>query len=430
MKCNMSYSIGLKHEYRCIQNTITYYRSCVKFLIDIVSMEFYNTTTMTKLEFQNYIEKCVHNTSSNMAKYPSFDDKFYKFPSYLRRAAISEAVGIVRSYKSLLQNWELTKQGKKPHLNRNRAVMPCFFKKNMFEMTGSHSCKIKLYINNDWRWKEFIMKKSDIDYIRRYFSSLDISPVIEKRNKKYALRFLFQKETKLPEKVSTVCAVDLGINHDAVCSILKEDGTVIARKFINYAIEKDHLYRIVNQIKKAQSKGNRRTPKLWRYADNYNKAICNDTVKDIVCFVAEYDVDCIVCEHLEMKGKLHGSKKQKLHLWRKKEILRKIEARAHREGMRFTTVSATRTSKLAYDGSGKVKRNSNNYSLCTFVTGKQYNCDLNASYNIGARYFIREKLKTLSESKRLAIEAKVPECAKRTDSTLSTLISLDAVLSA
>ena len=34
------------------------------------------------------------------------------------------------------------------------------------------------------------------------------------------------------------------------------------------------------------------------------------------------------------------------------------------------------------------------YSLCRCQTGKQYNCDLNASYNIGARYDIRELLKT------------------------------------
>ncbi|MGN0005305.1 MAG: hypothetical protein ACI37Z_04985 [Candidatus Gastranaerophilaceae bacterium] len=46
------------------------------------------------------------------------------------------------------------------------------------------------------------------------------------------------------------------------------------------------------------------------------------------------------------------------------------------------------TSKLAYDGTGRVLRgkygNHNTYELCTFITGKIYNCDLSASYNIGA----------------------------------------------
>jgi hypothetical protein len=65
-------------------------------------------------------------------------------------------------------------------------------------------------------------------------------------------------------------------------------------------------------------------------------------------------------------------------------------------GIRVSHVNAWNTSSLAYDGTGKVERGVNhNYSICRFTTGKVYNCDLNASYNIGARYFIREIIKTL-----------------------------------
>lgn len=66
--------------------------------------------------------------------------------------------------------------------------------------------------------------------------------------------------------------------------------------------------------------------------------------------------------------------------------------------------------------------------MCTFETGKRYHCDLSASYNIGARYFIREILKSLPVKARLGIEAKVPQCTKRTTCTLSTLLSLNAEL--
>ncbi|MBQ9328526.1 MAG: transposase, partial [Solobacterium sp.] len=90
-------------------------------------------------------------------------------------------------------------------------------------------------------------------------------------------------------------------------------------------------------------------------------------------------------------------------------------------------------SKLAFDGSGTVKRGRGisenaSYSVCQFQNGKMYNCDLNASYNIAARYFVREILKSLSETARLATLAKVPECAKRTTCTLSSLFRLNAVL--
>ena len=62
------------------------------------------------------------------------------------------------------------------------------------------------------------------------------------------------------------------------------------------------------------------------------------------------------------------------------------------------------------------------------TTGKVYNCDLNASYNIGARYFAREITKSLPARVRQRMEAKVPSCAKRSTCTLSTLISLNAEL--
>ena len=74
--------------------------------------------------------------------------------------------------------------------------------------------------------------------------------------------------------------------------------------------------------------------------------------------------------------------KQKLHLWRKRDIQRRCEYQAHRKRMRVSRICAWNTSRLAYDGSGAVTRDWENHSLCTFQTGKRYNCDLSASYNI------------------------------------------------
>ena len=70
----------------------------------------------------------------------------------------------------------------------------------------------------------------------------------------------------------------------------------------------------------------------------------------------------------------------------------------------------------------------NNYSICVFPNGKTYHCDLNASYNIGARYYIREILKSLPETARLDIETKVPQCTRRSTCTLSTLFNLNAAM--
>ena len=78
---------------------------------------------------------------------------------------------------------------------------------------------------------------------------------------------------------------------------------------------------------------------------------------------------------------------------RKRDIQTRGEHPAHRRGMRISRICAWNTSRLAYDGSGTVVCDPGNHSLCTFQNGKRYNSDLSASYNFGARYFIRELVK-------------------------------------
>ena len=126
--------------------------------------------------------------------------------------------------------------------------------------------------------------------------------------------------------------------------------------------------------------------------------------------------------------------RQRIHHWRANYVQRMVTDKAHRLGMHVSHVNAWGTSRLAFDGSGRLLRGKDagfsTAALCRFQNGKIYNCDLNASYNIGARYFIREILKTLPAKERLRIEAKVPQCCKRSTCTLSTLISLYAELNA
>ena len=110
-------------------------------------------------------------------------------------------------------------------------------------------------------------------------------------------------------------------------------------------------------------------------------------------------------------------------------IYKVLAQRAHQYGLRIARVNARYTSRLAFDGSGWSKRGreiapETPYALMEFPTGKIYNADLNASYNIGARFFIRHLLKTVTATQRLALEAKVPQVAKRSTCTLSDLINL------
>lgn len=175
-------------------------------------------------------------------------------------------------------------------------------------------------------------------------------------------------------------------------------------------------------------------PGLWAKTRGVNAYISVKTARFIVDTAMMFGVDTIVMEVLDLKGRKRGSKKQRLSLWRAKYVQSLVEVKAHRAGIRISRVCAWNTSRLAFDGSGRVLRGGetakvgNNYSLCEFPNGKVYNCDLNASYNIGARYYIREILRNQSERTRLALTAKVPSLARRSTCTLSDLKDLRAAL--
>ena len=119
-------------------------------------------------------------------------------------------------------------------------------------------------------------------------------------------------------------------------------------------------------------------------------------------------------------------------MWKKNTIQKIVEHKAHRNGIRVTHICAWNTSKLAFDGSGEVIRGKKagftTYELCKFNNKKIYNCDLSASYNIGARYFIREIQKILPAKVWSDALAKVPECQKRSQCTYNTLVKILKVL--
>jgi len=440
MKMILSYGIKITGHKRIFDDTVAIYRDAVEYIINIANESYDIWKEEYSLKIYNAIEKLIHNTKGNKA-ICDFDKRFYKFPSYLRRAAVADAVGAVKSFRSNCKNWEESKspdKGKPPRLNAKTHLMPALYKDGNFKRTGEYAAKIKIYHQKDWAWLSITLRKSDADYIRKNCSSFkELSPVLMKRNKSYEIRLSFENHVTLTDKQNMIVAVDLGVTNAAAMCAMLPDGTVTGRKFISFPVEEDHLRKSISYTKKAQRSGSYKTPKLWAIAKGINHDISIKTAKAIVAFAEEVNADVIVMEHLDMQGKMKGSKKQRLHLWRKKEVLEIAASLAHKAGMRISTVCAWNTSRLAFDGSGRVKRGKEidrPYGIVQFqskkkgIKGKEYSADLNAAYNIGARYYIRTILKSLSVTVRLRAEAKVPSVRKRSTCVLSDLISLNAEL--
>lgn len=317
-------------------------------------------------------------------------------------------------------------------------VYPAMYRDNCYVRVDTYTARIKVFIRNTWDWITVHLRKSDVDYILHHCQQRkECVPTLQKRGKRWYLDFPFQRDCELNNTDvfnQTIVAVDLGINSCCTCAVMRSDGTIIGRKFLRLPKEYDSLNRKISHIKYAQRHGSRCVRLLWKFADGVNDDIAVKTAQFIIDTAVLYNADTIVFEHLDLKGKKRGSKKQRLHLWKAKRVQTVVTDKAHALSMRISRINAWNTSRLAFDGSGRILRGresaktNGNYSLCEFQTGKVYNCDLNASYNIGSRYFVREILKSLPVTDGQRIRAKVSGCAKRSTCTLSTLIRLDAEL--
>ena len=431
MKITSSYGMKLMGDLNALENSIRIYRDALHFVIPIVDMHW---DEVKDFEYSNqrvmYVEKLIHSTANRQACY-NFDEKFPKFPTYLRRAVLNRALGIVSSYRSNLVNWEKDPKGQEPQLSFTHYAYPAYYKKGLFKNFDPvrQTVELKVFKNGDWVFDIYKLKTSDCTYYQTHLTGKKQNvPIIQKKGRRFCATFSYEENVPLipEESINKICAVDLGLGTDATCSIMDQDGTVYARKFISFSEEHDRLHTQLGRIKRNQKRGSRHNKTLWRKVSGISQDIADKTVKAILDFGNEHGVDVFVLEYLDFKGK---NAVKRAHFWRYKRIYKVLAQRAHQYGLRIARVNARNTSRLAFDGSGWSKRGreitpETPYALMEFPNGKTYNADLNASYNIGARFFIRHLLKTVTATQRLALEAKVPQVAKRSTCTLSDLINL------
>ena len=278
MKTVSSYGAELRKQNIPIRQTLDIYRSAVSCLTEIYAQIWDELAAITEPKKRfNTAEHLVHSTKKNQARF-DFDLCFPKLPSYLRRAAIQHALGSVSSYKTRLELWKKTNQkGGGPKLVCDNHAMPVFYRDVMYredteEKDGAY---LKLYDGHDWKWFRVSLRHTDMEYLRKNWAGKRAAaPVLEKRHHKYFLRFSYTEEvplTRASAKEQIICSVDLGLNTDAVCTIMRSDGTVLGRKFIDFPSEKDRMYRVLGRISRFQRKhGSVQVKSRWDYAKRLN----------------------------------------------------------------------------------------------------------------------------------------------------------------
>ena len=407
---------------KIFDDTIDIYNKALSFYIGVINKEWNNLEQFTSSKDKlNYIESITHITKKHTNIKYSFDKEFYKFPSYLRRACIMEAIGVLSSHKTRVIQWKEDREktlskGRKFYkkesiLNLNPNSFPIFYKSNMFKKIEDGKALIKIYKDNDWKWIEIKYStknlKSGQNY--RFYGYKEQNPMLVKSGKKYFLHIPYTANIKLnstPLKDRKVIGVDLGLTNSAVCSCIDFNGTVIDRLFINQSVEKDRLNHQLHKLSKAKRASGILNPKpnYWRKINNLQNSITQDTADKIIKFALKHNADVIVFEYLEkmkIPKDFYGAKRlrAKLQYWAKRKIQNITITKAKSLGIRHSKVLARGTSMYAFDGSGLVKRLGKR-DLAKFKNNKIYHADLSASYNIASRYFIKEILKPFSEIKK------------------------------
>ncbi|WAN70268.1 transposase [Moorena producens JHB] len=380
--------------------TVRVYRRACRYLVGIIYTHWGELGSLTAEQLTPAVEKLMHQTAKRpRVKYPQFKNSFYKFPSYYRRAAISFAAGQVSSFVTRYQNWQRGNRKKKiskpPRLNAKAGCYPTLYKGQCYKLHGFDQVEIKVFERKKWVWTR--VQITGLRQRHQVAANKMMSPslILGDKGCHLSVPFCCKPDKRNPER--NVTTVDLGINTTATVAVVRNDGTVIHRDFIHLGRDIDRRDKRLRTVSKKASKTMGRGGKLhkgfcsntYQKCRRINNQISHVVSQRIVEIAENYNSEAIVFENLKgwkpKGGRKRSNLRQRFHGWLKAKIRDFTEMKWVELGGKVIDVIAAYTSKLAFDGSGTVKRHSKNYSLATFPSGKQFNADLNGAYNIGAR---------------------------------------------
>ncbi|AWN17629.1 IS200/IS605 family accessory protein TnpB-related protein [Salinisphaera sp. LB1] len=383
-----------------LRATLAIYRALVRDLMGVVIAHWHTLGAHSDNAIVAPIEALIHPTAKRrVVRYGYFAKRYYKFPSYLRRAAIMDAAGQVRSFMTRYDAWQIGERkhpnARPPRLTCATGTFPSLYSGQCIQFDADmRSCRIKVRHHNDWVWMDFKLQGKP-----RYMPKGTIrSPSLTVRGARWFLSVPVTTTVTLPEPAHVECvlSVDVGINTAATWAVVDATGTVHDRGFLDRS-DKDRSHRIMARIRSAAVTHTRhgcRLPSGFAAADHRRlRQLSNNQAhqisRQLVNTAQEHGCQAVIVENLKgwrpKAGRRRSTMKQRFHRWFHRQLVGCIESKATEAGLRCQAIHARGTSRQAFDGSGPVRRDAGNASLCSFATGKRYNADLNAAYNIAAR---------------------------------------------
>jgi len=415
-----------------LSSTVAIFRAYCRSLVGIIHTHWHELGRLDSEKIVPAIERLMHSTKKNPnARYNwFFARRFPKFPSYYRRSAIMFAVGQVSSFVTRYRTWQsgIRKHRKAlpPKLNADAGCYPALYQGQCIKYFDDH-VEIKVFYRNDWVWMPVVLGKQGKRHLAESNRKCSPSLIVNQKSIHLSVPFEIHPDKQYGSKDIAV-GVDLGINTTATVAVVDSVGTVIHREFIHAGRDIDRrdqrLQRIRARAKKTKTLYKGFCKSLYRKCANINKQIAHIVSKRIVAIAQQFNAKTIVFERLKgwkpKAGKKGSTLRQRFHGWLHRMIANFTEQKFREIGGTVVYVIPKYTSAYAYDGSGKTKRPNNNKALAYFTSGKCYNADLSAAYNIVARYLYKLTRRNGSE----VFLSKSSQDAPRIPVTLSVLWGL------
>ena len=301
-------------------------------------------------------------------------------PVYLRRAAINQAIGYVRSYSTKLENYlkneALPKEQKQKNISKpnkaNHFNSPILFYKGMYRELTNESIEIKLFNGESWKWYP-----AKIKGLRITEDAEILSPTII-QNKEYIMIHIPVKEviedvTPVKERMKQedirVCGIAFS-NSDsfAICVVLDKERNLLKTKFIKGGKEyKDRTTKILSKIRKHRQNSKPYTEKdhkrYWQKLNNISDFYAHKVSKEIIDFCLENEVKVISITDIDEDVSKHFGKRVGKYspIYLRKRIVKYLNYKAYKNGIIITRIRSNYTASKCYRCRAEVKKNGLKY---------------------------------------------------------------------
>lgn len=391
-----------------IQGTKDYYNKVLTFYYFFL-LEHQDLLSLTNHNLMRQLEIMTIGTKDKDTKQLEVVFPFAKVPLYFRRAAINDAIRLVRSYHTKLKAWEEGLGKTKPSIAKQFNASPIFYK-GMYKDFSEDCIRLKLWNGEKWVWEtctldccgrsipKDVTLKSPVIRTTKKGQMLHV-PVVQRVDDARTVK----ERTKANEKI---CSISVP-NQDylAVLVIWNQDKEQMDCHFIRGGNELAHKKQmILNQIKRNESimgqakPDEKRNERLWEKLRNLIDFYAHQVSRQIVDYCVEHDVKIIAAPNYDTPLPLNamGYIKAKEYDWIGRRIIQYVKYKAYQEGIVVTSVSARNISSRCHICQERIKKYNKNYAPSyNFYGGKNYICKnghrgnsaFNAAINVGQKFF-------------------------------------------